>query len=549
MPLWPRPHNPEQDEIKKRRIVREQAKGVPRGPWGPILPIEISHALSQDEARYGRGKPRKVKAWRLPCNPNEAGMVELATLNATVEHNPADGRLRHIPDCDGFWDENEWKRRQHVHYELNRDEECPSLEGYYVVFFTVENAELRHQNDNFDSLDVVLVRGDAFTVEVSDVGYDLDSWAVYEDVPQEFLSDESSALKETLINVIKKGAIDEAQTQSRDGKPPTIKVWVLPYDLSQEDKLVELTTADTSEEHHLLDGKLTHIPDLRHCWRVTPNVWCLRETVQYTHAYDKGCPSLEGHYIVFFALSKSTRHQNDESGSSTPVYGDVFVAKVSGPRQDMSCETAYVDVPEEYLSEKSFVLRNALILCVARRVEEALVKGTPPVKKKAKNKTGPHTTRECYALTRSPVSENSLRKRSQNLNSMPDPRSDWGLGWNDRRVVWFFTSTNNERNPAHGWYAIFMSGDTGYTPNRNINFKSEGNSVHKDVFIAKAVYQGKDKQGRISYMDIPKKFIEQDALNTVTGNYPTTGGFLSLPWMDESPVEFEEKVMRQTLSG
>ena len=50
-------------------------------------------------------------------------------------------------------------------------------------------------------------------------------------------------------------------------------------------------------------------------------------------------------------------------------------------------------------------------------------------------------------------------------------------------------------------------------------------------------------------MDIPKKFIEQDVLNTVTGNYPTTGGFLSLPWMDDYPVEFEEKVMRQTLSG
>ena len=78
-------------------------------------------------------------------------MVGLTTANATVEHNPADGRLRHIPDCDDFWDENEWKRRQHVHYELNRDEECPSLEGYYIVFFTVENAELRHQNDNFGS--------------------------------------------------------------------------------------------------------------------------------------------------------------------------------------------------------------------------------------------------------------------------------------------------------------------------------------------------------------------------------------------------------------
>ena len=81
------------------------------------------------------------------------------------------------------------------------------MEGYYVIFFTVENAELRHQNDIFGSLDVVLVREDAFIIRVSDVGHDLDGWAAYEDIPQEFLSDESSALKETLINVIKKGAI------------------------------------------------------------------------------------------------------------------------------------------------------------------------------------------------------------------------------------------------------------------------------------------------------------------------------------------------------
>ena len=39
----------------------------------------------------------------------------------------------------------------------------------------------------------------------------------------------------------------------------------------------------------------------------------------------------------------------------------------------MSGETAYVDFSEECLSGKSFVLRNALILCVARRVEEVLV--------------------------------------------------------------------------------------------------------------------------------------------------------------------------------
>lgn len=90
---------------------------------------------------------------------------------------------------------------------------------------------------------------------------------------------------------------DEAQTQSRDGKPPTIKIWVLLYDLSQGDKLVELTNIHASEEYHLLDRKLTHIPHLRCYWGVTPNAWRLREKFQYTHAYDKGCVSLEGHYI------------------------------------------------------------------------------------------------------------------------------------------------------------------------------------------------------------------------------------------------------------
>ena len=91
------------------------------------------------------------------------------------------------------------------------------MEGYYVVFFfTIENTELSDQNDNFGSLDVVLVRGDAFIVKVSDVGHDLDGWAAYEDIPREFLSDESSALKETLINMIKKGAIGRLRVgQSR----------------------------------------------------------------------------------------------------------------------------------------------------------------------------------------------------------------------------------------------------------------------------------------------------------------------------------------------
>ena len=103
-----------------------------------------------------------------------------------VEHNPADGRLRHIPDCDDFRDENEWKRRQHVHYELNRNKECPSWEGYYIVFFTVEKAGLRCQDDTFGSLDVALVRGEALIVKVSDVGRDLDGWAAYEDTPQSF---------------------------------------------------------------------------------------------------------------------------------------------------------------------------------------------------------------------------------------------------------------------------------------------------------------------------------------------------------------------------
>ena len=122
------------------------------------------------------------------------------------------------------------------------------------------------------------------------------------------------------------------------------------------------------------------------------------------------------------------------------------------------------------------------------------------------NRTPHHSGLLCAHLK--PRLREQPQKAQPNLNSMPDPRSDWSFGWNDRRVVWFFANTNNERNPAHGWYAIFISRDTGYTPNRNINFKGEGNSVHKDVFIAKAVYQGKDKQGRTAYMDIPKAMTE-----------------------------------------
>ena len=109
---------------------------------------------------------------------------------------------------------------------------------------------------------------------------------------------------------------------------------------------------------------------------------------------------------------------------------------------------------------------------------------------------------------------------------MPDPRADWGQGgWNDCGVVWLFANTNSDQSPAHGWYAIFVWWDRGYILNRNIKFKGEGNSVHKNVFIAKVAYQGKDKRRNTAYVDIPKEFIEQDVLNAVTGTHPTTGGF------------------------
>ena len=89
---------------------------------------------------------------------------------------------------------------------------------------------------------------------------------------------------------------------------------------------------------------------------------------------------------------------------------------------------------------------------------------------------------------------NALKKPSQTLNSMSEPRAGWGQGgWNDRRVVWLFANTNRDQSPAHGWYAIFEWWDRGYTLNRNIRFKGEGNPVHKNVFIAKVAYQGKDK--------------------------------------------------------
>jgi hypothetical protein len=139
---------------------------------------------------------------------------------------------------------------------------------------------------------------------------------------------------------------------------------------------------------------------------------------------------------------------------------------------------------------------------------------------------------------------------------MPDIRNYWDPpswrasppGWTDRRVIWFFANTGNPFSAAYGWYAIFVSWDKGYMLNRNVNFAGLGRSVHKDVFIVKSAFRGKDKLGRTGFVDLPEQFLEQDVFNTVAGG-PTVRRVVGGDAVDGDKVEVEKRVMREALRG
>ena len=84
--------------------------------------------------------------------------------------------------------------------------------------------------------------------------------------------------------------------------------------------------------------------------------------------------------------------------------------------------------------------------------------------------------------------------------------------------------------------------------NRNVNFAGLGRSVHKDVFIVKSAFRGKDKLGRTGFVDLPEQFLEQDVFNTVAGG-PTVRRVVGGDAVDGDKVEVEKRVMREALRG
>lgn len=81
-----------------------------------------------------------------------------------------------------------------------------------------------------------------------------------------------------------------------------------------------------------------------------------------------------------------------------------------------------------------------------------------------------------------------------------------------------------------------------------MNFAGLGRSVHKDVFIVKAAFRGKDKQGRTGYVDIPLQFLAQDVLNAVAGG-TMVRRVVAGDAIEGEKVEVEKRVMREALSG
>lgn len=81
-----------------------------------------------------------------------------------------------------------------------------------------------------------------------------------------------------------------------------------------------------------------------------------------------------------------------------------------------------------------------------------------------------------------------------------------------------------------------------------MNFAGLGRSVHKDVFIVKAAFRGKDKQGRTGYVDIPLQFLALDMLNTVAGG-TMVRRVVEGDAIEVEKVEVEKRVMREALSG
>lgn len=126
---------------------------------------------------------------RFPADGSAPYLLPLTTTSAGVHDGP-DCFLFHIPDLRTFWKTPrawEWRDLDQTTIMNQPDKNC---NGVYIKFFSFSLEDLPENS----SVPVCFCRvnalaaGDVFIVKLAPQGCDERGWAVYEDIPTDFLT-------------------------------------------------------------------------------------------------------------------------------------------------------------------------------------------------------------------------------------------------------------------------------------------------------------------------------------------------------------------------
>jgi len=133
-------------------------------------------------------QPVTIIGARFPADGSTPYLLPLTTTTAGV-HNGPDCFLFHIPDLHTFWKTRrawEWRDLDQTTLENQPNKIC---NGVYIKFFSFSLDDLPENRSVPGCFCRVngLAAGDAFIVKLAPQGWDEHGWAVYEDIPTDFL--------------------------------------------------------------------------------------------------------------------------------------------------------------------------------------------------------------------------------------------------------------------------------------------------------------------------------------------------------------------------
>lgn len=145
--------------------------------------------------------PVTIMAARFPADGKSPHLVPLRTTSQSNHRFSFDG---HVPDMREYWDiPDPWRYADKVRFEVT-EQLNPICDGIYIIFFTFAIDDLQ-ENPNFpqEILNDRFLYGDVFVVKLQAQEYGEYGWAVYDDVPTEFLDLPQLRGKRTLRSDIK----------------------------------------------------------------------------------------------------------------------------------------------------------------------------------------------------------------------------------------------------------------------------------------------------------------------------------------------------------